>query len=208
MAEYNMTDKEQVEMLKEWWNNYGKAIAIAIAVGLIVAFGWRYWHSHNVTKTQTASGLYEQLVILDSKKNVKAADVVANKLITEFKKTPYATMAALRMIRERVNQKDYKNALEQTEWVIKNGNAARFRQVARIRAARIQLFLNEPQAALATLAKVEDKTFQPLIDEVKGDIYTAMKKPDLASKFYKNAKAGLTAEGITNPILNMKLAQP
>lgn len=207
MVEHNMTDKEQVDMIKKWWNDYGKLIAIAIAVGLVVAFGWRYWRAHKVNQVQKASSLYEQLVIADSQHNVKVAEQVTLTLMSKYKGTPYATLVAMRAARASVNAKDYKKALQQSEWVIKNSDNKSFRQIARLRAARILVFQKKTQAALTMLEKVDDKTFVPLINEVKGDIYTALKKPNEAKKAYKLAKSGLKAEGVSSPVLNMKLAQ-
>ena len=123
-----------------------------------------------------------------------------------YRGTAYATLAALWWARQSVNDKNYNQALQKCDWAIKNSQIASFRQIARIRAARTLLFLKKPQAALDQLKTVDDKTYQPLIEEVKGDIYTAMKKPDEAKKAYKLAQTGLNAEGIKSPILEMKVA--
>ena len=38
MADY-MTDKEQIQQIKEWWGDQGKWLALAIAIGLALGFG-------------------------------------------------------------------------------------------------------------------------------------------------------------------------
>jgi len=65
MREYDMTDREQIDMLKKWWKDYGQSIAIAIMVGLVLSFGWRYWRAHQQQQVEQASSLYQTMMILD-----------------------------------------------------------------------------------------------------------------------------------------------
>lgn len=208
MAEYNMTDKEQVEMIKKWWKDYGRTIAIALIIGLVVAFGWRYYRSHKIRKAQEASVLYGKLGVADSQKKPEVAEKIAAQLMKDYSSTPYATMAALWWAKAYVNEKNYNAALQKSEWALQNSHVKAFKQVARLRTVRILLFQKKPEAALDRLRKVDDKSFQPLIDEIKGDIYTAMNKSEEAAKAYKVSKAGLSAANINNPILDMKVSAP
>lgn len=208
MAEYNMTDKEQIEMIKKWWNDYGKVILIAVVIGLAVAFGWRYYRTHKIQTAQQASALYGQLGIADAQKKPQLAEKIAGKLLKNYASTPYATMAALWWAKEFVNDKKYDAAYQKTEWVLQNSHVDSFKQIARIRAARILLFQKKYAAALSMLRKTDDKSFQPLVDETKGDIYTAMNQSDKAAAAYKAAKQTLSVDNINNPLLDMKLATP
>ena len=40
----NLSNKEQADLVKAFWNDYGRWIAIAIIIGLVLGFGWR-WHN-------------------------------------------------------------------------------------------------------------------------------------------------------------------
>lgn len=103
----NMTDKEEVEMLKEWWNKYGKMITVAVAIGLIIGFGWRYWRQHEIKQVNEASFLFERLGIADQHGQPKMAVQIASKLMTQYDSTPYATTAALWLMRQSVDDKNY-----------------------------------------------------------------------------------------------------
>ena len=59
----NMSDKEQIDMLKKWWTNYGKSILIAIIVGLLLGYGWNYYRTHQATTREQASLIYQKLLI-------------------------------------------------------------------------------------------------------------------------------------------------
>lgn len=209
MAEYDMTNREQAEMLKKWWKDYGRAIAIAIVIGLIVGFGWRYWHKHQQKQAEQASLLYQSMSALDYQKKPKLARKFAQQLMQDYRRSPYAAFAALWSAKEAVQKNNLAAALANCQWVLKNSKVASFKQIARLRAARILLAQKKSNEALAMLSTVNDKTFEPLIENVKGDIYTAMGNNKAARKAYQAAKVGMSsAIGTTDPLLDMKLAQP
>lgn len=205
MREYS-TDKEQVELIKKWWNDYGKAIAVAVLAGLIIGFGWRYWQQKEVKTAQQASVLYQEMSSVYLKDNTSNISDQAKVLKTQYQKTPYATYAAFLQARQAVAQKDLQQAHSQFQWVIQNSNIDTFRQVARIRDARVLLAQKQYDAALNVLNDVDEKTYQPMIDAVKGDIYAAKGEKEKAQKAYQAAKIGYLAVDISNPLLDMKLA--
>lgn len=51
-------------MIKQWWRDY--TWSIAIHIGLLISFGWRYWYHSHIKKTERASQLYIQLQALTS----------------------------------------------------------------------------------------------------------------------------------------------
>ncbi len=208
MTDYSMTDKEQVEMIKNWWNRYGKVIAIIVMIGFVLSLGWRYWHAHKIHIAQQASDLYAQLTVIDSQKQKQRAKALAAQLIQKYQSTPYSAMAALWWARVLVNGKNYNEALQKIHWALDHSRVASIRQIARLRAARLLLFQKKPQAAQALLHQVDDKTYQPLIDKLEGAIYMAMNQPHAAIKAYQSAKKGMAALGLNDSILAMEIASP
>ena len=204
----NTTDQEQVEMLKKWWKDYGKGIMIAIVIGLAVGFGWRYWHQQQIQHSEQASIAYQSMMVADVEKQPKVAQKYADQLLKDFRDTSYASMAGLFLARTAVQQNKLPDALARLQEVINKGKVASIKQIARIRAARVLLAQKKLAEALAVLSTVDDKTFEPLIENVKGDIFQAQGKGAAARKSYEAAKTGLSTIGINNPILVMKLAQP
>lgn len=202
------TDREQIEMIKKWWRDYGKTLLIAIIIGLALGFGWRYWRQHKVQVSQQASSLYQAMTIASAKKDQKTAAVFADKLMKEFSNTAYASLAALISAKNEVNENHLDKAYQDLQWVMKNSNVDSFKQIARIRAARILIQENKAKEALTLLSTVDDKSYGALINETKGDAYAALGDKKSALKAYKAAKLGLLEMGITNPILQMKMAQP
>jgi len=203
----DLTDKEQIELIKKWWRQYGVVVTIAVVIGLAIGFGWRYWHRHKIVKAEEASVIYSQMQNAAAENKFDVAQALATRLMDEYRSTPYASLGALLWARDAVLQNKLKLADEKLAWVIKNGKMESLKQIARLRAARILAAQKHYQSALNVLKTTDDPTYQSLIDSVKGDIYSILGKKRLAKKSYQAAKAGFEASGIIDPFLNMKMVQ-
>lgn len=203
----DLTDKEQLELFKKWWNNYGKSVTIAIVIGLCIGFGWRYWHQYQSHRAERASDLYYQIQAATLQNQSAAAQQLTTQLMQNYANTPYASLIALSVAKKSVLEKNYDEALQQLNWVMKQSKSSSLKQIARLRAARILLTQQKHAAALQMLQVINDSTYQPLIDSVKGDIYTAMGNTDAAKKSYEAAQIQAHTMGIVDPSLQMKASQ-
>ena len=91
----HLTEDEQVEALKKWWNENGKSIIFGVIIGIGAIVGFWKWNEHRETQALAASLEYDnfaQLVI--DKKPEKIAQSYAI-LTSEYPDTSYATLAAL-----------------------------------------------------------------------------------------------------------------
>lgn len=201
------SDKEQIEMIKTWWKNYGKFLLIAVGVGLLIGFGWRYYHRYETQHSEQASMIYEKMMGQVAAGQIDQAGLLAKDLKTNFANTPYAGLAAMAEAKRAVDAKKLTDAITALQWVIKNSNLKPIKQIARLRAARVQIAMKQPKAALTLLSVIEDKTYQPMIEEVRGQAYWAMGDMTKARAALEAAKTGYQAIGITNPILEMQLSQ-
>jgi len=202
----NATDKEQVEMLKNWWNNTGKWIAIAIVIGLLAGSGWRFWKSHERVRAQAAAGLYQSILVAQDKHEFSTVNLLVNKMAKDYRATPYATMAKLVQAENAVKQKHDAVAIKALQWALTHTSQPSFKQIARLRLARVMTQQKQYQAALTLLNTVDDKTFMPIINQTQGDIYQAMGQSQKAQTAWQKAQSGYTSERLANPILNMQLA--
>lgn len=199
------TEAEQLELLKKWWHEYGTAAIIGILLALILGFGWRYWQQHREQKLAHVSMRYEQLLTNVVNGNSDAVQNDANRLIERYPNTPYTQLAALQLARQDVYQNKLADAEDKLQWVMKHGDNSALREVARLRVARVFLADNQAQKALAILDDVEDKAYQPVALEVKGDVYAAMGKYAQARDAYSQALKALPEFAVMQPLLQMKL---
>src|SRR3989338_10730442 len=169
MLEGYVSEKEQIESIKKWWQENGKFLALAILMGLIIGFGWRYWHTMERNRAENASIIYQSILNADAKKQFTTAQGGSDILMQHFSSFPYASLAALVWAKEAVSQNNLSVALSKLQWVIDHGEPSALRSVAAINTARILLSQHKPQAALSMVNKITDTHFEPLVNWIKGD---------------------------------------
>ncbi|MDS4026181.1 MAG: tetratricopeptide repeat protein, partial [Candidatus Contendobacter sp.] len=194
------TDDERVEDLKKWWKENGASILIGIALGVMAIFGWQYWGTHRNAQAETASRAYDAFIEAVEKPDPDQARQRGQTLTTDFPKSPYATLAALRLAKLAVDRSDDATANQQLEWVISNAQLDEFKDIARLRLARVKL-ASQPVEAEKLLDSVTTTSLSAEREELKGDLYLNGKNPDKARTAYT---AALAASG-GNPLLQLKL---
>jgi len=201
-----MTEQEQIQQIKNWIKQYGVTILLGIVLAFAISSGWHYWQNYKNKVLLHASAVYDEMINLRAQSKTSDADVQAQKLIRNYPKTPYASMAAFMLARDAVIKKNDPEAINQLTWVMDHSKDASLRQIARLRVARI--LINEKKsnnAPLELLKTVDDDNFMGLIDEVRGDAYLAMNNLSAAKAAYEHALKELPNAEVTRPILQMKL---
>jgi predicted negative regulator of RcsB-dependent stress response len=202
----HLSDQEQKQLLKDWWKKYGNTILIALLAFALGNFSWQYWQQYKHKKTDNASLVYVQMINAREIKKPEEALLFAKHLVQDFASTPYASLAAFTLAQDAVVKNNLTEALAQLNWIVKHSCNNKFRQIARLRAARILLAQGKAQDAVTMLSKVDDQGFLALIDEVKGDALMALNKKNDAAKHYQDALR-LQKESTQSPLLEYKLEQ-
>ena len=203
MSDY-LTEQEQIEILKNWIKQYSLVILGGVLLAVIIISGWRYWQDRQQKILSHASAVYDEMLTMRAQNDKAATLIQANKLFAHYSRTTYGPMAALMLARDAVTKKEYDAAKTQLQWVIDHSRVAALRQVARLRLARVLIATNKPEDGLHVLDTVEDKTYNGLIDEVKGDAYFAMKNTKMARQSYQQALEQLPNAEVVRPLLQMK----
>lgn len=207
MTEY-MTDKEEIDMLKRFWHDYGKSILFAVILGVGIGYGYRYWLQYKTERNDAAANVFTQLVLAD--REGQPADQL-NKLIgtlkTSYARTPYASFGAMLAAKQAVNNNDNKAALADYDWIIAHAPMPALAETAGLRAARVALSEHNPKAANQYLDAITQGVYQPLVEAVRGDVLAAEGKPALAHKQYQQARDLFAASGMDDPLLDLKLSQ-
>jgi predicted negative regulator of RcsB-dependent stress response len=200
-----ISDKEQIQLIKDWWKKNGGTIIIAIVLVLGINFGWRYWQSYKNNKAEQASILYEQMLSASLAKKPDDFKLFAQHLIKDYASTPYSSLASLFLAKENVEQNNFTAAEQNLDWVMRYGKNKSFKQIARIRAARLLINENKLRQALQLLQHINDKAFMPAILEVRGNVFAAQGNKARAIAAYKAAlhvtpKDSLIRERLTHEI--------
>jgi predicted negative regulator of RcsB-dependent stress response len=200
------SDNEQIQIIKDWWKQYGNSILLGIVIFAVINFGWRYWQQYQHQYIERASITYAQMSRASEQQKDDEVKLYAERLIQNYNKSPYAGLAALKLAKIAVQKHDLKLAREQLQFVITKSSNNALRQIARIRAARILLSEKQPQAALDLLATIDNGAYLTEVNEISGDALSILGKVAEAKQAYQNAKDTETGE-TKSPLLKLKMRQ-
>lgn len=207
MLDGYVSEKEQLESMRKWWDENGKFLLIAVVLGLGIGFGWRYWHKFELRRDEAAAMVYQNILQAEAQGDTTTVDGGAKVLMKSFSGSPYASLGALISAKNAIAANKLSGALSIDEWVIKHSDQKRLQQMARISAARIFLAQKNPTQAMNELKIVEDKNFEPLIQWVKGDIDTQEGNAEEATKNYTDAKDALAEFPSAVNFMDKQIAQ-
>ena len=201
-----LSEDEQIDAIKKFWNRYGNIISTFIMVLVLVIAGHQWWDRRQNMIAQSASATYEQVIVSLSTHDTSTARIAAETILTKFPNTVYAQMSDLLLARMDMDKHDSPAALKDLDGVIQHGKTTALQQIARIRTAKILLAQQKPEQALQTLAVVANSSFAAMTQEVQGDCYRALKDPAKARLAYQAALAATAQDAPIRVLLEMKLA--
>lgn len=192
MLDGYVSEKEQIESIRKWWQAHGKSLLMAVAIGLLIGLSWRYFQKLSLARAENGALVYQQVLQAANNHDAKTLEGGVVILKSHYAHTPYASLGALLAAKQAVSDNQLPIALAQLTWVIDHGNNARLQTLARINAARVLLAQHHPAEALKLIQKIKDKNFMPLVAWVQGDIALQQGDRVAAQKQYQEAKNGLT----------------
>ena len=199
-----MTEEEQLETMKKWWKKYGNLVTIFLSIVLLSIAGYRYMNWHQDKVKQQASIAYENMMLAFSNHDIKAVRSYATELVKDYNSTVYADIAHLTLAKVYIEKNKLGQAKSELEVVASNSRMLPLKQIAKIRIARILAADKEYTHALDELSSIEDSTYLPVINELKGDIYGATGQYQNAINSYRLAITGVKSNGMGNLFLEMK----
>lgn len=203
MTEY-LTEQEQIEILKNWIKQYSLVILAGVLIAIVAMSGWRFWEQRQTKILDHASSVYDEMLTMRAQNDSAETTIQTRKLFSHYEQTTYGKMAALMFARSAAVKMNYAEAEDQLQWALKNSKVDSFREIARIRLARLLLAEKKPEKSIDILKKVDDKNFGSLINEVRGDAYLAENKTEDARAAYQLAISQLPNADVVRPLLQMK----
>ena len=216
MADH-ITEEEQIEALKRWWDENGKQVVLAIVLTVGGYFGWQAWTDHVEEKTAAASLVYQEM--LDHISDTTAGDVVgadkqveisqlAETLKQDYSNTQYAFYAALIKAKLAVESTDLSAAAVELQWAMDNAGEAISENIARLRLARVEAAAGNLDKALQLVQGVDAGELKSAFDEAKGDFYQLQGNAAAAYTAYEAAMMGIDAgNSSASQLLQLKISQ-
>jgi predicted negative regulator of RcsB-dependent stress response len=213
----HITEEEQIEALKRWWDENGKQVVLAIVLTVGGYFGWQAWTDYVEEKTAAASLVYQEM--LDHISDVTAGDVVdtdkqveisqlAETLKQDYSNTQYAFYAALIKAKLAVEGTDLSAAAVELQWAMDNAGETVSENIARLRLARVEAAAGNLDKALQLVQGVDAGELKSAFDEAKGDFYQLQGNAAAAYTAYEAAMMGIDAGNRSaSQLLQLKISQ-
>jgi len=200
------TEEEQVEALKKWWDDNGKAIIFGVIIGLGAVFGWRSWQDHKIAQAEAASELYQNTLASLRTGQAEEAGTPAMEIINNYQGSGYAVLARLILARLAVNEDDYDQAAEHLEQAMQDNDERPLDLAIRLRLARVNLARRQYDEALALLNVDKRGEYASAYEELRGDILAQQGHRKAALEAYKRALTAITdTDSVDTSILEMKM---
>lgn len=203
MSDEYQTEEEQIEVIKKWWKENGRAIILGLVLGIGGIGGYRFWQSNVKEQAKLASVHFEEIVVLSKKDKDKLLSKL-DSMESQHSGKSYADLAAFVTVKKLVEEKDYQTAAKQLEWIIENSKQDSFVHIARIRLVKILLQINKADAALALIKEIKSNGFDSTYAELRGDIYSALKAFTNAKAEYQLALSRLSPGDRRRSMIEMK----
>jgi predicted negative regulator of RcsB-dependent stress response len=192
-----LTEKEQIEAIKRWWNENGWYLIGGVAIAVLAYVGYGQYQAYRDRRNEEAAGLYLQLSEALADDRGRSDELLAQ-LRDEHPKSPYTHQAGLLIAKEYLIS-DAARAESELRRVMSDSSDPGLAFVARLRLARVLVYRQNYQEALQLL-EVEER-----VNEIKGDVHAAMGDIEAARSAYAQALTAPGAESVDRNFVQMKL---
>jgi predicted negative regulator of RcsB-dependent stress response len=213
----HITEEEQIEALKRWWDENGKQVVLAIVLTVGGYFGWQAWTDHVDDQTAAASLVYQEM--LDNMDGAVPGDtlgadkqaeisLLAETLKQDYSNTQYAFYAALIKAKLAVESTDLAAAAVELQWAMDNADETVNENIARLRLARVEAAAGNLDTALQLVQGVDAGELKSAFDEAKGDFYQQQGNAGAAYSAYEAAMMSIDAgNSSASQLLQLKISQ-
>lgn len=190
----DLEEQEQLDEIKSWWNKNGKIITTAVTALIVVYAVFQAWQYYQHSQAQTASGLYQALLMTETS-DLDAIQKKSAVIMDDYAGTPYAGRAALFVAKANYAAKEVKSAKTQLAWAAEHAKESSISAMANFELANILVEEAQLDAAMKLLDEKHDPGFDGLYWDLKGDILVKQGKTDNAKSAYERALTKLEPMG-------------
>ena len=200
-----LSEKEQLEAIREWWREYGWYLLGGVIVGVAILTGYRQYGSYQLNQAEAAASLYQELRTAISDDADAEALSLLEQLRSEYSNSAYADQAGMLIAVMHLSNQSARLAIDELRYVVETTSDEHLALVATARLARLLVSAGRGDEALTALDNVEPGSFSARFSEIRGDIYYAQGNVDGARNAYNEALNGEQADLVDRGLVQMKL---
>ncbi len=197
------TENEQVDAVRRFFAENGKALAVGVVLGIGALVGWRYWQNQQISAIAESSAIYQQATEALAA-NQPDSVALTEKFVQGSNSNAYSALAAMQLAQHFVEQGD--NAKAEQQLLLAQGKSSdvNLSALINLRLARVQLDAKKVDEALKTLDKVTDAGWMAMAQDVRGDVLVAKSDLKGAREAYSKGLESNAPQALQN-MLRMKL---
>lgn len=160
-------DNEQVDAVKRFFAENGKALVVGVVLGIGALVGWRYWNGHQVESSMASSLEYQ--TVTDAVRADQPATLSAAEKFAASTKNTYGALASLELAQKYADSNDLAKAAAQLQQGLSSTSDANLQALINARLARIQIQQKQSDAALKTLDSIKGEGWVAIVADLRGE---------------------------------------
>lgn len=206
MADH-LQEEEQIDAIKQWWQENKVSVIGAIVLTLGGSFGWSQYQDYTSATAIAAADTYDEILLeRASGESVDQLAMLADTIRDENGSIAFAEFAALQVAAAAAEEGDFEQAQIELEKVMAGVEVdSTLGQLAQLRLAKVKAALGQEEAAIAILELGSD-SFPVSYAQVLGDIHLAAGREAAALEAYQTAKAASLMLGGQSGLIDLKVS--
>jgi predicted negative regulator of RcsB-dependent stress response len=203
----HLQEEEQIDAIKQWWQENKVSVIGAIVLTLGGSFGWSQYQDYTSATAIAAADTYDEILLeRASGESVDQLAMLADTIRDENGSIAFAEFAALQVAAAAAEEGDFEQAQSELEKVMAGVEVdSTLGQLAQLRLAKVKAALGQEEAAIAILELGSD-SFPVSYAQVLGDIHLAAGREAAALEAYQTAKAASLMLGGQSGLIDLKVS--
>ena len=200
-----VSETEQVEQIRRWWKDNGKALLLGLTLGIGGLAAYRYWDATRIAMAESASQNFEQLIEMAAAQKLDDAMKAGHAIIESYPNSVYARLSSLLVAKMAVEKHDYTQAKAELQGLLDADGHGPVANIARQRLARLLLAEDQADAAQKLLDAVPVTADDHGSAELRADVLAARGDVAGARSKYLEALAAADKRGLDSDLIQLKL---
>lgn len=200
-----VSEQEQVEQIRRWWKDNGRALLLGLMLGIGGLAAYRYWDATQTTMAESASQNYEQLIQMAAAQKLDDAMKAGHTIIESYPNSVYAKLSSLLIAKVAVEKNDYTQAKAELQRLLDTDGHGELANVARERLARLLLAEGKHDEAQQQLEAIPLVAGEHGAVELRADVLAARGDVAAARAKYLEALAAAEKLGLDRDSIQIKL---
>ena len=206
MADH-LQEEEQLDAIKQWWQENRASIMGAVVLALGGSFGWSQYQDYTAENAIAAADAYDAILIeREAGESADQLATLAQSIRDDNGSVAFAEFAALQAAAAAAEEGEFELAKAELEKVMAGVELdSTLGQLAQLRLAKVKAALGQEDEAIAILELGSD-SFPVSYAQVLGDLHLAAGREAAALEAYQTAQTASLALGGQSGLIDLKVS--